>query len=133
MPYSGNKVARYYLGETEEVEIELPISKELGRPEHHEYRWVTYDEAEDLLPPRLAGVLDWAKRTISGGWPLLRSPAAMPLMVRWIARSSARRSSPARWRRRSSTCRWFSGSRYGKRLRIERASVGLSARSVAGR
>jgi len=66
LPYSGNKVARYYLGETEEVEIELPISKELGRPEHHEYRWVTYEEAQDLLPPRLAVVLDWAKRTISG-------------------------------------------------------------------
>lgn len=64
--YSGNKVARYYLGETEEVEIELPVSKELGRPEHHEYRWVAYDDAEDLLPPRLAIVLDWAKRTISG-------------------------------------------------------------------
>ena len=66
LPYSGNKVARYYLGETEEVEIELPVSKELGRPEHHEYRWVTYDEAEELLPPRLAVVIDWAKRTISG-------------------------------------------------------------------
>jgi len=66
LPYSGNKVARYYLGETEEVEIELPISKELGRPEHHEYRWVTYEEAEDLLPPRLGVILDWAKRTISG-------------------------------------------------------------------
>jgi 8-oxo-dGTP pyrophosphatase MutT (NUDIX family) len=66
LPYSGNKVARYYLGETEEVEIELPVSKELGRPEHHEYRWVTYDEAEELLPPRLAVVLEWAKRTISG-------------------------------------------------------------------
>jgi|SRR5690349_13434929 len=66
LPYSGNKVARYYLAETEEVEIELPVSKELGRPEHHEYRWVTPDEAEALLPPRLAIVLDWAKRTISG-------------------------------------------------------------------
>ena len=66
VPYSGNKVARYYLGETEEVEIDLPVSKELGRPEHHEYRWVTQDEAEELLPPRLAVVLDWAKRTISG-------------------------------------------------------------------
>ena len=67
LPYSNNKIARYYLGETDEVEIELPVSKELGRPEHHEYRWVTYDEAEDLLPPRLAVVLDWARRTISGG------------------------------------------------------------------
>ena len=66
LPYSGHKVARYYLGETEEVEIELPVSKELGRPEHHEYRWVTLDEAEELLPPRLAVVLEWAKRTISG-------------------------------------------------------------------
>ena len=66
VPYSGHKVARYYLGETEEVEIELPVSKELGRPEHHEYRWVTLDQAEELLPPRLAVVLEWAKRTISG-------------------------------------------------------------------
>lgn len=66
LPYSGHKIARYYLGETEEVEIELPVSKELGRPEHHEYRWVSFDEAEDLLPPRLAIVLEWAKRTVSG-------------------------------------------------------------------
>jgi len=65
-PYSRNKVARYYLGETEEVEIELPVSKELGRPEHHEYRWVSADEAEELLPPRLGIVLDWARRTIAG-------------------------------------------------------------------
>ena len=66
LPYAGNKVARYYLAETGEVEIELPVSPELGRPEHHEYRWVSFDEAEDLLPPRLALVLDWARKTISG-------------------------------------------------------------------
>jgi 8-oxo-dGTP pyrophosphatase MutT (NUDIX family) len=66
LPYSGNKVARYYLGETEEVEVELRVSPELGRAEHHEYRWVAFDEAEELLPPRLAVVLDWARRTISG-------------------------------------------------------------------
>ncbi|HZM35464.1 MAG TPA: bis(5'-nucleosyl)-tetraphosphatase [Burkholderiales bacterium] len=67
VPYAASKVARYYLAETGEDEIELPVSAELGRPEHHEYRWVTYDEAEDLLPPRLAVVLDWARRTLSGG------------------------------------------------------------------
>lgn len=66
LPYSGNKVARYYLAETEEVEVTLPVSPELGRPEHHEYRWVSFDEAEDLLPPRLSIVLDWAKKTIAG-------------------------------------------------------------------
>jgi 8-oxo-dGTP pyrophosphatase MutT (NUDIX family) len=66
LPYSGNKVARYYLAETAEHDIELPVSPELGRPEHHEYRWVTFDEAEDLLPPRLAIVLEWARDTITG-------------------------------------------------------------------
>ena len=67
LPYAGRKVARYYLAETAQVEIELPVSPELGRPEHHEYRWVSRDEAEELLPPRLAIVLEWAQRTIAGG------------------------------------------------------------------
>ena len=66
LPYAGRKVARYYLAETDKVELELPVSPELGRPEHHEYRWVSFEEAEDLLPPRLAVVLEWAKKTISG-------------------------------------------------------------------
>ena len=65
-PYSGNKVARYYIAETHEEEITLPVSEELGRPEHDEWRWVTCDEAEDLLRPRLAIVLDWVRRTIDG-------------------------------------------------------------------
>ena len=43
--------------------MRLPISHELGRPEHHEWRWVSFDEAEDLLPPRLALILDWARPT----------------------------------------------------------------------
>jgi 8-oxo-dGTP pyrophosphatase MutT (NUDIX family) len=66
VPYAANKVARYYLAETEEHEVELPISTALGRPEHHEFRWVGFDEAEDLLPPRLAGVLEWARQTLAG-------------------------------------------------------------------
>ena len=65
LPYSGNKIARYYLAETDADKIELPVSPELGRPEHHEYRWVSFDEAEDLLPPRLAIILDWAKKTLT--------------------------------------------------------------------
>ena len=66
LPYSGNKVARYYLAETAEHDIELPVSPELGRPEHHEYRWVNFEEAEELLPPRLVVVLEWAKQTLTG-------------------------------------------------------------------
>ena len=65
VPYAGNKIARYYLAETDAEKIALPVSPELGRPEHHEYRWVSFDEAEDLLPPRLAVVLEWAKKTIN--------------------------------------------------------------------
>jgi 8-oxo-dGTP pyrophosphatase MutT (NUDIX family) len=65
LPYAGNKVARYYLAETDAEKIELPVSPELGRPEHHEYRWISFDEAEGLLPPRLAVVLEWAKKTIT--------------------------------------------------------------------
>ena len=64
LPYAGGKVARYFLAETEETDIELPVSPELGRPEHHEWRWVSYEEAEDLLPPRLGIVLEWARKTI---------------------------------------------------------------------
>lgn len=64
LPYAGGKVARYYLAETPEEVVTLPISHALGRPEHHEWRWVSFDEAEDLLPPRLALVLDWARETL---------------------------------------------------------------------
>jgi 8-oxo-dGTP pyrophosphatase MutT (NUDIX family) len=64
LAYAGGKVARYFLAETAAERIELPVSPELGRPEHHEWRWVSYDEAEELLPPRLGIVLEWARRTI---------------------------------------------------------------------
>ena len=66
LPYAGSKIARYYLAETETETIVLPVSPELGRPEHDESRWVSFDEAEELLPPRLALVLDWARETITG-------------------------------------------------------------------
>ena len=67
LPYGDRKkVARYYLCETGEHDVKLLISAELGRPEHQEFRWVSFDEAEELLPPRLAGVLGWARATITG-------------------------------------------------------------------
>ena len=65
VPYAADKIARYYLAQAYAEKIVLPVSPELGRPEHHEYRWVSFDEAEDLLPPRLAPILDWAKKTIT--------------------------------------------------------------------
>ena len=64
LAYAGGKVARYFLAETQGTAITLPVSPELGRPEHHEWRWVSFDEAEELLPPRLAVVLEWARQTL---------------------------------------------------------------------
>jgi bis(5'-nucleosidyl)-tetraphosphatase len=59
-PYSKNKVARYYLAVTATAEIKLPVNLELGRPEHHEGRWMIFEAARGLVVPRLAAVLDWA-------------------------------------------------------------------------
>jgi bis(5'-nucleosidyl)-tetraphosphatase len=59
-PYAGGKVARYYLGHSTSGDIYLAVSPELGRPEHHEYRWTTVAEARRILPPRLQPILEWA-------------------------------------------------------------------------
>lgn len=63
-PYRGGKVARYYLAETTQKSIILPVSPELGRPEHDEWRWVSFDEAERLLPSRLQPILAWARKQL---------------------------------------------------------------------
>jgi 8-oxo-dGTP pyrophosphatase MutT (NUDIX family) len=63
-PYSRNKVARYYVGKTDSKEVTLPVTPELGRPEHHECRWVQLDEALELASARVKPVVQWAARTI---------------------------------------------------------------------
>ena len=63
-PYSGGKVARYFLGVTREEHLVLPVSRELGRPEHHEWRWVYFDGAMLLIRPRLVPILEWAKERL---------------------------------------------------------------------
>ena len=60
-PYGRGKVARYCLAETARQAITLPMSPELGRPEHDEWRWVSFDEAARLLPPRLQPILARAR------------------------------------------------------------------------
>ena len=59
VPYGHGKVARYYLACTAQTYIVLPVSPELGRPEHHEYRWVSAEAAGRLLPERLQPILKW--------------------------------------------------------------------------
>ena len=66
--YGRGKIARYYLAEVPEGEVYLPISDELGRPEHDEFRWATPAQARRLFNPRLRAVLDWALN-LSRGQP----------------------------------------------------------------
>ena len=66
-PYAGGKVARYYVAESATGEARLPVSPELGRPEHHEFRWARFDAARRLLPPRLQLILDWAQSIVGPG------------------------------------------------------------------
>jgi bis(5'-nucleosidyl)-tetraphosphatase len=64
-PYSGGKVARYYLAESPAGEASLPVSPLLGRPEHHEARWVDVAAARGLLGDRVRAVLEWAHAVVA--------------------------------------------------------------------
>jgi bis(5'-nucleosidyl)-tetraphosphatase len=63
-PYSGGKVARYYVAISVLGDVSLPINPLLGRPEHHEFRWVSYADARHLLPDRLQPIIEWAHGVI---------------------------------------------------------------------
>lgn len=65
-PYSGGKVARYYLAESPAGDVHLPVSAELGRPEHDEFRWVSFAEAKRLAAPRIREVAEWAEGIVAG-------------------------------------------------------------------
>jgi len=56
------KIARYYIAESARGDVDLPISEELGRPEHEEFRWVNFDTAYAMVSPRVRQVLDWSVR-----------------------------------------------------------------------
>ena len=63
-PYSRSKIARYFLGRTETADVVMGISPETGQPEHHEWRWVSFDEAYDLGAPRVKSIVQWARQII---------------------------------------------------------------------
>ena len=63
-PYSRGKTARYYLAATDTEDVVLGPSPETGRPEHHEWRWVSFDEAHDLAAPRVRAVVKWARQVV---------------------------------------------------------------------
>ena len=63
-PYNRGKVARYFLARTEVEEVVMGISPDLGRPEHHEYSWLSFDEAYDIAAPRVRHVVQWARQIV---------------------------------------------------------------------
>jgi len=63
-PYSRGKVARYFIAATGQKDVEMGISPETGEPEHHEWRWVTFDEAYDLGSPRVRSIVQWGRQII---------------------------------------------------------------------
>ncbi len=63
-PYSRGKIARYFIATTQQAEVEMGISPETGEPEHHEWRWVSFDEAYDLGSPRVRTIVQWARQII---------------------------------------------------------------------
>jgi 8-oxo-dGTP pyrophosphatase MutT (NUDIX family) len=67
-PYhsGGKKVARYYIAQTPQSRVTLSINPELGRPEHHEYLWLPYDEIRKRAPKRLELVIEWAHGVLQG-------------------------------------------------------------------
>ena len=62
-PYNKGKVARYYIARSEQREVSLPVNPDLGMPEHHEARWVSYTEALSMVSARLVPVVQWARAT----------------------------------------------------------------------
>jgi len=64
-PYGREKkVARYFVARTSTEAITLPVNPELGKPEHHEWRWVDWDTAGQLLSERLWPILQWAQDVV---------------------------------------------------------------------
>ena len=62
-PYNKGKVARYYIARSDQREVSLPVNPDLGMPEHHEARWVSYTEALSMVSARLVPVVQWARAT----------------------------------------------------------------------
>ena len=65
-PYTKNKkkIAVFYLAEVERAEVSIPFNPEIGKKEHDEYQWMTYNQAKKVVNDRISKVLDWANEKI---------------------------------------------------------------------
>ncbi len=55
------KTVFYFVAETNEEKVVMGISPLLGKPEHEEYRWVTFSEAKNMVVERIQKALAWAQ------------------------------------------------------------------------
>ncbi len=64
-PYrGGRKIARYFIAQSKTDKVFLPVSPELGRPEHDSFGWFTYEEAKNKVGDRVKPILEWAYEKI---------------------------------------------------------------------
>jgi bis(5'-nucleosidyl)-tetraphosphatase len=66
VPFPDGRVSRYYLAESATAAVTLVPPAGVD-PDDIAYRWVTAEEAEEILPPRLAIVLDWVLAKLASG------------------------------------------------------------------
>jgi bis(5'-nucleosidyl)-tetraphosphatase len=64
-PYNKGKISRYYIARSTRSDVLLPVNPDLGRPEHHEARWVDFAKALTMVSPRLQPVVRWAHSIIN--------------------------------------------------------------------
>lgn len=62
--YANGKIARYFVLQVRKIEVSLPINPYLGRAEHQEFRWCSFDEATKLLNARVLDILTWARSLV---------------------------------------------------------------------
>jgi len=69
-PYGKNgKTASYYAARVSNANIVLPVNEELGKPEHDEFRWVSFDEIKGMyIKPRILRVIIWVEDLVFNKW-----------------------------------------------------------------
>ena len=76
-PFGKNKkVVFYFIAKTKTEDVVMGISPVLNRPEHDEYRWVSFDDARKLTVGRINKALDWAQDRIENKYSLPKKQSA---------------------------------------------------------
>lgn len=65
-----HKTVSYFLAETTQTEVVMGINPDLGRAEHDEYLWLSFEEAKRLSVERITKVLNWAEERVMNNYSL---------------------------------------------------------------